>query len=385
VSFKKLFVYSTIVLFILIGVMGFAKKKNTKSSHSVSQNTALSNTDKKEIAAKPIVEKKEVIKVIKAAKVVKVVKKEKPKPSPKIIHKQKISIFQEKPSSKKIQKQVVKTISKNENAQKSENVEPKVDRIYQLFTHDSSKLPIVETITYTSRVPWLKGRPAWISDYASFYETSRHFIARSLNKKVDYFTQNISFGDRFNVLKNDIDLEFYLVIDISKCRMWFYALNKLSKENILLKTYPVGLGRKDTKKPSGCLTPIGKYSLGKKIAIYKMGSKGYFQDRKIEMMRVFGTRWIPFDKEIKNCSDYAKGLGIHGCPWIEKKDLVTILEDREKISKYDSDGCVRLLSEDVEELFSIIITKPTTIEIVKDYKDAKIPGIEILKTKKEIN
>ena len=50
---------------------------------------------------------------------------------------------------------------------------PEVDRIQQLFAHDSSKLPIVETVSYTSRVPWLKGRPAWIADYASHFETSR--------------------------------------------------------------------------------------------------------------------------------------------------------------------------------------------------------------------
>ena len=69
---------------------------------------------------------------------------------------------------------------------------PEVDRIWQLFALDSSKLPIVETISYTSRVPWLKDRPAWIADYATHYATSRHFIARSLNRKPDYFTQKVS-------------------------------------------------------------------------------------------------------------------------------------------------------------------------------------------------
>jgi hypothetical protein len=42
----------------------------------------------------------------------------------------------------------------------------RVDRIGQLFTTGPTKLPIVETITYSSQVPWLKGRPAWVGDYA---------------------------------------------------------------------------------------------------------------------------------------------------------------------------------------------------------------------------
>src|SRR3989338_5957487 len=90
---------------------------------------------------------------------------------------------------------------------------PSVDLIGALFDPAGLKLPIVETVSYSSKAPWLKGRPAWIADYASYYHTSRHFIARSLNGKEDYFTQNVTNGDRFNVFKNDKNFEFYLVID----------------------------------------------------------------------------------------------------------------------------------------------------------------------------
>ncbi|HSW73398.1 MAG TPA: L,D-transpeptidase, partial [Chlamydiales bacterium] len=159
--------------------------------------------------------------------------------------------------------------------------------IDRLFTLDSSKLPIVETVSYTSRVPWLKGRPAWIADYATFYATSRHFIARSLNHKPDYFTQKVSPGDKFNVLKKDKDIQFYLVIDLSLCKMWFYYYDVGAAERVLLKTYNVGLGRKDSAKASGFLTPTGKYELGSRIAVYKPGIMGYLQEKKIEMMRVF--------------------------------------------------------------------------------------------------
>src|SRR5262249_27062960 len=53
---------------------------------------------------------------------------------------------------------------------------PSADRIDEFFNKNGVKFPFVETITYRSRVPWQKGRPAWLSDYASHFATSRHFI-----------------------------------------------------------------------------------------------------------------------------------------------------------------------------------------------------------------
>ncbi len=252
---------------------------------------------------------------------------------------------------------------------------PDADRVYQLFALDSSKLPFVETVSYTSRVPWLKDRPAWIADYASHYETSRHFIARSLNKKIDYFTQKVAFGDRFNVFKKDKNIRFHLLIDLSRCRLWFYSFDVDANERILLKTYSVGVGRLDPTKASGFLTPCGKYRLGEKVAIYKPGTLGFFQENKIEMIRVFGTRWIPFDQELDGCTESAKGFGLHGAPWT-LDSLGQLVEDLSKIGSYDSDGCVRLAASDIEELFAIIITKPTTVELVKNFYDAKLPGVE---------
>lgn len=247
-----------------------------------------------------------------------------------------------------------------------------IDRIPQLFALDSSKLPIVETISYTSRVPWLKGRPAWISDYASHYETSRHFIARSLNKKPDYFTQKVGPGDRFNIFKKDAKIQFHLLIDLAKSKMRFYYVDLSTNERTLLKTYKVGLGRTDPQKKSGFLTPVGKYELGQRIAIYKPGTMGFFQDKKSEMIRTFGTRWIPFEKELEGCSESAKGLGIHGAPWTTDPQTGALVEERSKIGKYDSDGCIRLAQEDMEELFAIIITKPTTVELVRSFNESGV-------------
>lgn len=252
---------------------------------------------------------------------------------------------------------------------------PKADRIEELFRKVNPKLPIVETITYKSKVDWLKGRPAWISDYAAYYKTSRHFIARSLNGKRDYFKQNVALGDRFNVFKLDKDLSFYLVIDTTRSKMWLYYYDKGAEEKVLLKVYDVGLGRVDNLQASGLLTPLGQYRLGEKVAIYKPGKMGLYQGNKVEMMRIFGTRWIPFEEEIGECTAPAKGLGIHGAPWVEnsKNELV---ENITGIGKYESDGCVRLKSDDMEEIFAIILTRPSFVILVKDFFDANVPGID---------
>ena len=237
-----------------------------------------------------------------------------------------------------------------------------IDRIDQLFALDAPESRFVETVSFTSRVPWLKDRPAWIADYASHYQTSRHFIARSLNQKIDYANQKVHPGDRFNVFRKDKNIKFHLTVDLSKCRLWFYCVD--NNEKILLKTYRVGVGKQDKLQPSGSLTPLGKYQLGDRIVIYKPGITGFFQDQKVEMIRVFGTRWLPLDREE---GSLVKGLGLHGVPWIEGEGG-QLIEDRSKIGKYDSDGCIRMASEDIEEIFAIVITKPTTVEIVKDFK-----------------
>jgi hypothetical protein len=265
-------------------------------------------------------------------------------------------------------------------APKAENVErplPEADRIFELFNKGEPKLPFVETIVYKSRVSWQKGRPAWLSDYAGHYRTSRHFIARSLNGKPDYLRQDISEGDSFNVFRADKNIQFHMVIDTSRCKMWLYALDLDANERTLLKSYVVSLGRFDSQRSSGLLTPHGKYSLGERVAIYGPTVKGHYNGKEIEMVRVFGSRWIPFEKEIGGCTAPAKGLGLHGVPWIPSAGGA-LAEDRSSLGKYESDGCIRLATEDIEEIFAIILTKPTVIELVKDFYDAKLPGAEIV-------
>ncbi|NGX60878.1 MAG: hypothetical protein K940chlam9_00352 [Chlamydiae bacterium] len=250
-----------------------------------------------------------------------------------------------------------------------------VDRLAALFRPQAALLPIVETITYKSRVPWVTDRSAYLGDYAAHHNTSKHFISRSLHGKGEYTSEVISYGDRFNVFRSDKEIEFHLVMDLSRLKMWFYCLDKGEDTRILLKTYPVAAGRLNESKTSGSLTPLGTFSIGSQITSYKKGVMGTFKGEPCEMITVFGRRWIPFNQEIANCTGRASGLGIHGVPF-EVDEEGGYREMRECIGEYVSSGCVRLLTEDVEEVYAIIASKPSYIHVVSDFSLADLPGTE---------
>lgn len=253
---------------------------------------------------------------------------------------------------------------------------PTADLMDRLFVPSEEQLPYVITLSYKSRVPWLEGKPAWIADYATHYRTSRHFIGRSLSGKGNYTKDEAQIGRRFNVLNPDKEIEFYLLVDLSKAKMWVYLYDKGAHKRILLKDYIVGLGRPDPLKASGSLTPKGKYLLGNRIASYTKESKGNYKGEKIEMVRVFGTRWIPFEKEISGTTAPAKGYGIHGLPWENSPVTGELAESDEGLGTYLSDGCIRLAAADMEELYALIVTRPTTIEIVDHFSQRTPPGEE---------
>lgn len=238
-----------------------------------------------------------------------------------------------------------------------------------LFQVYGPHLPIVERIRYSSRVDWIKDRPAWVVDYAAHFGTSKHFISRSLTRKRNYTHDQIAEGEKFTVLNPQKDFEFALVVSLQEGKMRFYYFDLAKQRYVLLKHYLVYLGQIDPLSSSGSKTPLGKYLLGSRIASYRPGLFDYYKGSKVEMISVFGSRWIPFQEELARCSADAKGYGIHGVPWKAKGDG-TWYEDDEQLGKYQSDGCIRMCSEDVEELFSIIITRRATIEIVKDFSHA---------------
>ncbi len=340
-SFPRLFLFSSVGLFAVIALIGWGKKDKEKSYMPVSTQTV------QEIEFES--QKPEVVAQVTPKKMSKAAAK--------------------KAKKEKISKQELIASNSSENL-------PYANYIDSFFDPAAIKLPIVETVTYSRRVPWLKGKFAWVSDYATHYKTSKHFIARSLNQKQDYFTQDVKEKDRFNVLRTDKNFHFYLLIDISRCKTWFYYVDEDDNQRTLIKTYDVGLGRSDERKASGSLTPIGKYQLGEKIAVYRPGVTGFFNNEKTEMVSVFGTRWIPFGEELEGCSSPAKGFGLHGTPLVLNKATGLLEEDLSGIGRFESDGCIRFKQEEMEELFAIIVSRPTIVELVKDFYEAKLPGEE---------
>ena len=252
-----------------------------------------------------------------------------------------------------------------------------INRMDSLFNpHSKTLLPVIETVTFVSAVPWVQGREAYIADYARYHHTSTYFIARSLHGQGGDLTYHVSKGDRFNVFKQDAAIEFHLVADLSLLRMWVYYVELNTEQRVLLGSYPFCGGKHDVTQLSGSLTPTGVYRLGQHIAIYKPGDQGVWKNQMCEMVTIFGVRWIPFEQEIRACTAPAKGLGIHGVSYHYNAEKLQYVEESSCIGTYTSNGCIRLKTEDVVELFALVSSKPSYIHIVSSFDDAKLPGKE---------
>ncbi len=234
-----------------------------------------------------------------------------------------------------------------------------------------STCPIVKTIRYKSHVPWKSGRSAWLIDYAKHYKTPLDFLYRSIHNGEDKVPSSIADGVEFNIYRDDVDFRFHLVASLSSCTMRMYYVLQKEKKVVFLKSYRICVGRKNDHAPSGCLTPLGLFQLGPKIAVFKPHMMGPYKGKRIELMQIFGSHWIPFEKEIADCSEAAKGYGIHGTPMV-RNTKGEMEEQIETIGGHHSDGCVRLSSKEIKELFSVISTRKTYIEIVPSFQQSRL-------------
>ncbi len=280
-------------------------------------------------------------------------------------------------------------LQKDESSQEKSSSQPVViehddiqDSIKVLF-EKPSRCPIVETVRYTSRVSWKPKKSAWLVDYAHHYKTPLEFIYRSLNGPI--LTANgqvagysekpvtVSEGTEFNVFRKDINFHFYIVVSFASSKLRLYYILPEEKKAVFLKSYPICLGRKDGGKASGSLTPFGLYQLGLKVASFQPNMMGPYKGKQVEMIQVFGTRWMPFEREVdqKACTEPAKGFGIHGTPMRRMPDG-KIVEDASSIGKFESDGCIRLSKKDIEELYSFVSTRRAYVEIVPDFAHSRL-------------
>jgi len=166
------------------------------------------------------------------------------------------------------------------------------------------------------------------------HNTSVEAIQRSNNMKLSDF--NVQLGKTFNIYVG----KWEIVISKSRRKLYLFDNKKL------FKVYDVGIGKQDR-------TPTGIFKTGGK----RKNPDWYSPNGKIpfgEPGNVLGTRWIRLLPNGKT-SRQVSGLGIHGT-WVP-----------ESIGKAESNGCLRLLNKNVEELFAIIPNerKPVPVTIIK--------------------
>jgi len=109
-------------------------------------------------------------------------------------------------------------------------------------------------------------------------------------------------------------------------------LAHLKHNGLIVKQYPLGVGKPESP------TPIGNF----KVILKEVNPTWYSPDGIIPPNapnNQLGTRWIGFE----NADTIGRGFGIHG----------TI--EPESIGKAESSGCIRMYNEDVEELFDLLI------------------------------
>jgi len=227
----------------------------------------------------------------------------------------------------------------------------------------------METVTYTHQVPWMKGRSALMSDYARHYKTSTYFISRSINNGQKQGAR-LHQGDSFNVISPEKNIQFHLVVDLSRCYMHMYAYDADTSERYLLKTYKIAVGELDAEKNSGCATPIGNYKLSNRVGIYKPGLIANIKGRDVELVQVYGTRYLPFGNEYTAC-------GIQGSPHAVDLKTGKLVEVNAFIGQHATKGNIMMRTHDVEELFSIVTSRPTNVQIVKDFTESELPGCEV--------
>lgn len=253
------------------------------------------------------------------------------------------------------------------------------EALSQLFVKGTG-CPIVETVRYSSRVSWKPKKQAWLVDYANYYKTPVDFIVHYITGRSGGEAPPIKEGQQFTVLRNDRSFYFHVIVSFASMKMRLYYVMPQENKAVFLKSYPVCLGRKDPSKSSGSLTPFGVFLLGQRVACFKPKMMGTHKGHRVELVQVFGTRWIPFEKEVFSCTEPAKGFGIHGAPFVREGSESSPVEDSSSISTWASDGCIRLKQRDIEELFSVISTRTSYVEIIPDFRESSLLKGQLLQS-----
>ncbi len=149
-------------------------------------------------------------------------------------------------------------------------------------------------------------------------------IAKKFHTTIDFIklrnhltSDLIKPGQRLSIYTG----KFYIVVDKSQNMLMLYA------DGDLIKTYKVSTGKDN-------LTPVGEFKI-----VTKLKNPTFFSNGKAippgDPNNILGTRWLGFD--------YGNGsYGIHGTT------------SPDTIGSYETNGCVRMKNEEVEELYALV-------------------------------
>ncbi|MCG2711220.1 MAG: L,D-transpeptidase family protein [Candidatus Omnitrophica bacterium] len=158
----------------------------------------------------------------------------------------------------------------------------------------------------------------------------------SLYKIAKQYNTNVEFIMKVNSLKNSLirpGMKVKIITSVFKILVSKSELVlKLSADDEVIKVYPIGIGKDNS-------TPVGQFRIVNRIVDpvwYKTGAivpAGSAEN-------ILGPRWLGISEP---------GYGIHG----------TV--DKQPIQQQKTQGCVRMMNKDVEELFDIV---PVNTEVI---------------------
>ncbi|MBN1766095.1 MAG: L,D-transpeptidase family protein, partial [Sedimentisphaerales bacterium] len=196
---------------------------------------------------------------------------------------------------------------------------------------------------------WLFSRNVFPGDeYCRLYKVERGDRLTSIGKKFDVPYQllqrinqiddprRLGAGETIKVVKGP----FHAVVDRGRFRLYVYL------GDTLVCSYPVGLGASGRQTPAG----VWEVKLKQVNPAWSDTENGkyYYPD---DPENPLGERWIAIEG-VEGEAVGRNGFGIHG----------TIRPD--EIGKAASRGCIRLLNEDVEELYDMLIEGQSRVKVI---------------------
>ena len=133
--------------------------------------------------------------------------------------------------------------------------------------------------------------------------------------------------------------DFTIIVERSRCRIY------LVDKGGVFKKYSTGLGKPNYQ------TTLGSYKIGNKEKNPTWHRPGQAPVPPLDPENELGTRWLPL---VPDEEGLPTDLGLHG----------TI--HPESIGSYSSKGCPRMLRDDVEELYDLVV-RSTPVRIVEHW------------------